>query len=255
MAKFCTACGAQLEEATKFCTSCGATLGSMAPPPAPQQQQPIPYPPPQQEPYAAQPFPQQPYPQAQPYPQPMPYPAPMPAAAPPATQKKPLLKRWWVWALAAVTLVIILVIALPGGGNSKQAELISYINEELPKLMDIANQVDDGFAAVAGPNYTNDNTMYAALRDEVIPASKRLVAACEAVVPAEPELKAIHEIYLAAVKLQDEGFATLLTALENQDASMVESANAKRAAAQAGAEEFMEKLQAYAAANNVTLKK
>ena len=46
MAKFCTGCGAQLDEAAKFCTSCGQTLTQPLPAPAQQMQLPGQYPPP-----------------------------------------------------------------------------------------------------------------------------------------------------------------------------------------------------------------
>jgi len=91
MAKFCTGCGAPLEDAAKFCASCGAQVEQQAQPPQPPQ----PLQPPQPPPYAQ--YQQPPY--QQPY---------MPAPpAPPKKSKKPLIIGGSVGALAIVLAIVL----------------------------------------------------------------------------------------------------------------------------------------------------
>ena len=111
MAKFCTSCGAPLEDAVKFCTNCGAQNAAPQPPP--------PQPPAQawQQPYQPQGQYQYPQPWGQP-PQPSPYyaypqyyqPAP---PSPPPKKKKHRLRKFVCWT-AAVLLVLVVAGKLLG---------------------------------------------------------------------------------------------------------------------------------------------
>jgi len=248
--KFCPQCGAPLAAGTKFCEGCGAPLQAQEAQPVAAQPA-VTYAPPPPAPYA--PPPPAPYTASQ-QPEPAYYaPQPIAAPAPAAAAKKPLYKKWWFWLIAGAALLVVIIIAASGGTNAKQEDLLNYLNQELPRAAGIESQVVSSFEGVTGENYTDDDTMLKALRDEVIPASKRLIEAVEAIVPAEQELRDIHKIYVDAVKLQDVAFAMYVTALEQQDRDIVERANDKLSAGVAGKEDYVAKRLAYATANGVTI--
>jgi outer membrane biosynthesis protein TonB len=138
MAKFCSGCGAQVQEGSKFCTSCGQTLA--APQWAPAQAEKPLQPPVQQQPYiqpgeqrqqvpqpAVRPSNQVPQPQYQP---PPPYP-PYPQYAPAPAAKK-ANKNLFIIGGAGVLIVALIVVGIftkgfglfgntdPAGGSSPE---------------------------------------------------------------------------------------------------------------------------------------
>jgi len=156
MAKFCSNCGAGLDEAAKFCMSCGtpvasAPVAAAAPSPAPEPQpapqpEPVQYaqpepvppsPPPMQAPQPqympqqpAQPFPQAPQ---QPYPQPQSY-APAPDAQPKKKGKKGL-----VIALVVILVIVGGIAAIIAGaagavGKAAKADYYELGNDRIPSV-------------------------------------------------------------------------------------------------------------------------
>lgn len=127
-----------------------------------------------------------------------------------------------------ILFVFLITITLYGCGNDVvQEDLLNYINEELPKIVDLESTVIEGYDNVSGNNYTNDEVMYLSIRDEILPASLRLIEAAEDITPETKEVKDIHEIYISAINTQNSAFTTILSALETQDYEKISIANEK----------------------------
>jgi len=180
MARFCSNCGAGLDEAAKFCMGCG-TQAAGAPPipepvpepvpepapipepapepvpeparepiPEPEQQQYIPPPQPYpQQPYPQQPYPQQPYPQQsypqqpyqqQPYPQ-QPYPQQPYAPAPAPAQKKS--KKGLAIALTVIAAFIVGVVAIAIAVTGGAAKKDYYVlgKDQIPSVKLVLGEV------------------------------------------------------------------------------------------------------------------
>jgi len=96
-------------------------------------------------------------------------------------------------------------------------DLLSYMNESMPSLAEQEAVVIALYDSVSGPNYTDDETMYNKILEEVIPKYGDFITNLEEVKVETEELRNIHENYIEAVNIQNSGFVTILSALEEQD--------------------------------------
>lgn len=101
----------------------------------------------------------------------------------------------------------------------------NYIELELPKILELEAVVSESYDSVSGDNYTDDETMYITIKDVTLPASKKLIAAAEGILPRTKTIRDIHEKYIAAVNKQDYAFTLILSALEEQDYATITKAN------------------------------
>ena len=127
MAKFCTNCGAGLDEAAKFCTACGtqtAAAGTQTagetPPPPPPMPQPIP----------------------QPMPQPAPQYAPPYAPAPPPAKKKHTGLKVFLGILGGLLgfIVLIVVIASAATGSAAKKDYYEIGKDKVPSVKFVLNE-------------------------------------------------------------------------------------------------------------------
>ena len=63
--------------------------------------------------------------------------------------------------------------------------------------------------------------------NEVIPKSKKLIEEAESIEIETSEVKKVHEIYLDAINKNNQAFTLMLSALENQDYTVMTQANEK----------------------------
>ncbi|MBN2851515.1 MAG: hypothetical protein JXQ23_02130 [Clostridia bacterium] len=132
-------------------------------------------------------------------------------------------------------------------------ELLSYINEELPSISELEDNVYIAYDRVSGENYTDDETMYYVISNDVIPASDKLVQAAKNFSFTQESVKNVHEIYINAVSLQHEAFTIVLTALEMQDLDQVAAANEKFGLAEQEMKKYISELEKLAGEHNVGL--
>ena len=69
--------------------------------------------------------------------------------------------------------------------------------------------------------------MYNTILNEVIPKYGKFITNLEEVKVETEELRNIHENYIKAVNIQNSGFVTILSALEEQDMDKMNEANEK----------------------------
>lgn len=66
--------------------------------------------------------------------------------------------------------LFLFAILLTGCSNDPvQDDLLNYINKEIEVVADLENKAVSKYESVTGVNYTNDQTLYDALLDEIIP--------------------------------------------------------------------------------------
>lgn len=153
----------------------------------------------------------------------------------------------------ALGLLIVLFIGILAGCGStvEQDALISYLNEDIPSVMDIESKVTEGWEAVSGDNYTSDDAMYQALTDGIIPDSLDLVAAAEAVTVEDEGIKTAHELYISAVNKQHQAFNLIMSAIEQQDSAKISEANALLAEARKEVRDFLAQIEQLKTDRNV----
>lgn len=114
-------------------------------------------------------------------------------------------------------------------GNKTKKDLLAYINTELPKIAEYESVAINEFSAVTGNNYTDDQTLYDALTDTIIPAYGVLRSSLEEITLnlKTRQIRELNEIYIDAANEQYNAFLAFQTALLQGDASLIAQANEK----------------------------
>lgn len=128
------------------------------------------------------------------------------------------------------------------GDNSVAKELEYYVNNELPDLAIMEEEVLYEYDSVTGYNYSDDYTLYYHLQDVIIPLYSTFIDELEAVRIESSELRKIHEIYIEASNTQYNAMVKMLSALEYQDYELISESNEMLADARAGMREFQGQL-------------
>jgi len=137
------------------------------------------------------------------------------------------------------------------GSNDVQDDLLVYVNESMSSLSDQEAEAIDLYDRVSGFHYTDDETLYYTLLDEVIPKYGAFIDGLENVKVETDELNEIHELYIEAANLQSSAFLTILTAIEEQDSEKINEANQKLADARKMLRDYQQQIDDLAEENDV----
>lgn len=134
-------------------------------------------------------------------------------------------------------------------------DLITYINDGMLPLAKDETAVTDKYEAMTKDDNADDLTLYNTLNDEIIPEYSKFVEKVEAVKTETPEVRALHEIYIKAVNIQNEAMITMVDALDKQDLNLVNESNAKLSESRKLSRDFQEQLNTLAKKHDVEMKK
>ncbi|WP_152399042.1 hypothetical protein [Paenibacillus cellulositrophicus] len=132
-------------------------------------------------------------------------------------------------------------------------ELLSYINEQMSPLGKEEHELVSTYESITGANYTDDETSYNILIDEVIPGYNQFIKKVEGINIESKELREVHNIYIDALNLQNSAFTTIASAIEQQDMMTVTEANEKLSEARKMMREYQAGLKELAEKYNVKL--
>jgi hypothetical protein len=153
-------------------------------------------------------------------------------------------------------LVFLSVLLLAGClGDPVQDEILTYVNEDTADAKELEGKAISAYESVSGENYSDDQTMYDALLNDVIPTYTEFIKELESVSIEEEELKEIHEIYIEGANLQLQGFNKIVEALEAQDASIIDEANEILADGRNSIQDYQAKLEEFAKEHDVEITK
>ncbi|WP_130293409.1 membrane lipoprotein lipid attachment site-containing protein [Fictibacillus sp. BK138] len=150
---------------------------------------------------------------------------------------------------------LVLAFILSGCSDPVQDDLMDYINEKTPKLAEKELAAVGKYENVTGANYTNDETLYFALKDEIIPEYNDFINELEAVEIETDDLRKIHEDYIEAANIQSSAFLMIVTAIENQDSSLINEANEKLNTARKMIRDYQTDIDKLAKEHDVELEK
>ncbi len=156
--------------------------------------------------------------------------------------------------LSGVLLMLSLLLAACGT-DPVQQDLMTYINTDMQKIDRMESVATEAYASVSGENYSSDKIMYNVMTTKVIPNYKDFLEKLKAVKPRTKEVQDVHSLWVQGAELQMKGFSMIVTALENQDADMIQQANGILSTGGEKIEEFRTKLNALAKAHQVTITK
>ncbi|MED3574667.1 hypothetical protein [Cytobacillus praedii] len=145
------------------------------------------------------------------------------------------------------------LILLTACSNPIQDDLLSYINDDITPLADLELEAMNAFDNVTGANYTDDETTYNTLIDEVVPIYSEFIDELETIMPDTDEVSKLHEQYIDAANLQHSAFVNILDALEIGDTELITEANQKLAEARQEIRTYEQNIKKLAEENNVEL--
>ncbi|RHW36179.1 hypothetical protein D1B33_11100 [Lysinibacillus yapensis] len=105
------------------------------------------------------------------------------------------------------------------------ADSFSAYLDDISVLAPEEARIIELYDGVTGVNYTNDDVLYTALLDEIIPAYRDFVAELESIMPQNPQIRELHEVYIEAANIQYNSFIVMVSALEEQDSDKITEAN------------------------------
>jgi hypothetical protein len=125
---------------------------------------------------------------------------------------------------------LLALILLAGAGcavDPKKEDLANYVNHDMLSIAQIEVVAFERYAAVTGKNYTSDQAVYTALRDEVIPIYKRFSHLLNQIRPEDEEVARAHGLYLKGSRKILKGFELKLSGIAGKDESVILLGNKK----------------------------
>jgi len=121
----------------------------------------------------------------------------------------------------------VLLVACYGCAHQKiTSDLAAYVNDGILRVADMETQALADYAAVVGVNYTSDQAVYEALRDQVVPLYEQFLVALKDITPQTSEVKQLHTLYLRGAETMLFGFQTKLLGLETGRVTLILEGNA-----------------------------
>lgn len=95
--------------------------------------------------------------------------------------------------------------------------MANYVNHDILAIASIESVAFERYAAVTGKNYTTDEAVYVALRDEVIPVYKRFTHLLNRISIEDEEVARVHGHYLKGSRKILKGFELKLHGIADKD--------------------------------------
>jgi len=154
--------------------------------------------------------------------------------------------------MTTISALLICVTVLAGCGSDPiQADLLNYVNNQVPTMVDLENTVTTEYSAVKADANATDATFAAKLQDVIIPAENQLIAKAKAIIPATDEVTKLHNEYVTSRTEQLEAFTLMLQAAQNSDQTVMATANDKLTASNTATTQYLADLDALKKAHNI----
>jgi hypothetical protein len=161
-----------------------------------------------------------------------------------------VVKKW----LLAIFLPILILLS-GCSSDPVQDDLLNYVNKEMKVAGKLERAAVSAYEGVSGKNYQDDQTMYDALINDVIPNYNEFIKELDSVKIKTDEVREIHEIYIEGADIQFKAFAIIKQALEEQDANLIQKANDMLADARKHIRNYQTKLDKLAKEHDVDIEK
>ena len=106
-------------------------------------------------------------------------------------------------------------------------DLVNYVNQGLLNIAELEKRSLEQYSSVIGENFTTEERVYKALKDDVIPLYKRFVDLLREISPKTKEVRKVHRIYIRGAEFLYDGFKLKMLGLEKKDNDIVIMANKK----------------------------
>jgi hypothetical protein len=106
-------------------------------------------------------------------------------------------------------------------------DLAVYVNQGVLRIAELERASLEKYAAVTGPNFTTEQRVYEALRDEVVPLYKQFLHGLRDLRPETDEVRKVHGIYVGGAQSMYDGFTEKMLGIRSGDENIVLDANRK----------------------------
>ncbi|MTH54692.1 hypothetical protein GKZ89_14915 [Bacillus mangrovi] len=134
-----------------------------------------------------------------------------------------------------------------------QEELLTYINEELPELSKVEDEVMKDYQEVLQSNADNEQAIADSLKSDVIPAYTKIADEAGNLTIEDGELKKLHSRYIDAVNDRVDALDMVAQSIEQQNEELYNEADEKLNKASEDMNAFNEDLEAYALENDLEM--
>jgi len=142
------------------------------------------------------------------------------------------------------------VLAQVTGNDTVQDDLLNYINEQLiPVQTEESTLIQKYNETLDDPN-NGDTELYDTLQS-IIPDYKEVIERIESIQPETPEVRKLHEMYIATANKQFNAMVQMQAAAEKHDTNIVSEANEKLDEARKGEREFNNALEELSKSHNI----
>ena len=139
-------------------------------------------------------------------------------------------------------------------GHVKQ-DLLVYLNESTPPLVERETEIMNRYRGVTGANYVDDQTTHRTLVEEVIPQYKAFLKDVKEVSPSTMEVRNAHQKYVNAAQLQYSAYHDFATALEKKDEAKMDEVNREFRESEEFLQSYTTEVFALAKENNLEIGK
>lgn len=134
---------------------------------------------------------------------------------------------------------LIIALILIFSQNPVKDDLIDYVNNDMQSVAELESRTIDLFEEA---KKQSDLEMYLMLRDEILPIALQWQEEAENIEVETKEVRELHEIYIRKVNETYNAMTISLSALENQDYTLVAQANEKMSLVRTLERDFLAKL-------------
>lgn len=125
-------------------------------------------------------------------------------------------------------LVLAVCLAVTGCGANRVGQGISdYVNKDILPISELETRALARYASVVGKNYTSDEAVYDALKNDVIPLYERFLNDLKRIRPTEKEVVRLHGLLVSGAENIYQGFRLKMVGIEQKDDSIIRAGNSK----------------------------
>ena len=125
------------------------------------------------------------------------------------------------------TLILIALFWIGCATDPVATDLAGYLNQGVMDIAELERKALERYAAVTGSNYTSDENVYIALKDQVIPLYRRFLEGLRSLRPDTNEVRDLNRVYVQAAQSIYDGFKLKMVGIEQNETYVIIAGNQK----------------------------
>ena len=122
-------------------------------------------------------------------------------------------------------------------------DLVEYVNQDILDIAQLEQKALESYASVTGKNYTKDEKVYEALKNDVIPHYGQFIDLLNDINPKTRDVRELHGIIVRGTEYLYNGFKTKMSGIEKKDKYLIREANRQIEKGRAETDKWRKKLE------------